>query len=208
MKPTRDEGRRIGVTPDHSSPLRCHLTNGEADQGAGDMRIAILGNSGSGKSVLARWLTGHSHAQLLDLDTVYWEPGEIAVARSPDAAASDLHAFCARTSHWVVEGCYASLTDIALEYSPLLIFLNPGMDQCLANCRARPWEPHKYSSRAEQDKHLEFLLTWVAGYYTRDGDTSLLGHKACFSAYGGRRVEVSVQPQLDPPSPEVLAWLA
>lgn len=42
------------------------------------MRIAILGNSGSGKSTVARWLAEHSGAALLDLDSVAWEPGHRA----------------------------------------------------------------------------------------------------------------------------------
>ncbi len=171
------------------------------------MHVAVLGNSGSGKSTLARWIAGYTYAPLLDLDTVVWEPGKIAVARSPEAARSDLAAFCSAKNHWIVEGCYASLVDTALEYSPFLIFLNPGEGQCIRNCRARPWEAHKYASRTEQDQQLAFLLSWVSEYYTRDGDMSLTGHQASFNAYTGRKVEVTVQPQLDPPSAEVLAWL-
>ena len=101
------------------------------------MRVAILGNSGSGKSTLARWIAGYTCASLLDLDTVAREPGKIPLARSPEAK-SDVHAFCSAKNHWIVEGCYASLVDTALEYSPLLIFLNPGEGQRLC------WElrPH------------------------------------------------------------------
>ena len=79
------------------------------------MCVAILGNSGSGKSTLARWIAGDTYAPLLDLDTVMWEPGKIAVARSPEAERSDLNAFCSAKNHWIVEGCYASLVDTALE---------------------------------------------------------------------------------------------
>ena len=170
------------------------------------MRVAVLGNSGSGKSTLARWIADYTYAPLLDLDTVVWEPGKIAVARSPEAARSDLHAFCSAKSRWIVEGCWL-LVNTALEYSPLLIFLNPGEGQCISNCRARPWEAHNYASRAEQDQQLAFLLSWVGEYYTREGDMSLTGHQACFNVYTGRKVEVTVRPQLDPPSAEVLAWL-
>lgn len=157
------------------------------------MRIAILGNSGSGKSTVARSLAARSGAALLDLDTVAWEPGQIAVARSPQAAQDDVRKFCAGHEHWVVEGCYASLANVALEFSPQLLFLDPGEQQCLENCRARPWEPHKYASKAEQDERLAFLLAWVREYYTRQGDMSLAGHRACFDAYGGRKQELRTQ---------------
>lgn len=172
------------------------------------MRVALLGNSGSGKSTLARWLAARTGAPLLDLDTVAWEPGQIAVARPVDAASADVRAFCRRHDSWVVEGCYASLVSIALEYSPRLSFMNPGEAQCLANCRARPWEPHKFASKAEQDERLAFLLAWVSEYYTRDGDMSLAGHRRCFEAYTGIKTEIREQPRIDPPSGEVLSWLS
>jgi hypothetical protein len=65
---------------------------------------------------------------MLDLDTVAWEPGKIAVARDPAVAAGDVHAFCLASDQWVVEGCYATLVRTALTHSPVLIFLEPGVD--------------------------------------------------------------------------------
>lgn len=171
------------------------------------MRIAILGNSGSGKSTLARWLADRCGAALLDLDTVAWEPGQIAVPREAAAAQADVRTFCSLHEHWIVEGCYAGLVEVALEHDVHLVFANPGEAQCAANCRARPWEPHKYATREEQDQRLPFLLAWVADYYVRDGDMSLAGHRACFEAHAGPKIELVEQPRLDPPSPTLLSWL-
>lgn len=170
------------------------------------MRIAILGNSGSGKSTLARWLAGRAKVPMLDLDTVAWEPGKVAVARDPLEAHADVRAFCSG-DEWVVEGCYASLVSVSLAYSPRLIFLNPGEAQCLANCQARPWEPYKYASKQEQDERLAFLLEWVREYYHRDGELSLAGHRQCFEGYPGPKTELTSRPPLDPPGAEVLSWL-
>lgn len=102
------------------------------------MRIAILGNSGSGKSTLAKWLVERSGAALLDLDSVAWEPDQVAVQRSEAAAEEDVREFCAPSSDWVVEGCYANLVRVALSFEPHLLFLNPGEDRCVSNCRSRP----------------------------------------------------------------------
>jgi hypothetical protein len=126
-----------------------------------------------------------------------WEPGQIAVARSSEAAKADVRAFCSRHENWVVEGCYASLVNEALLSSPILLFLNLGVAQCLANCRARPWEAHKYCSKEEQDERLAFLLSWVQEYYTRGGDMSLVEHRACFDAYSGAKEELRVQCDLE-----------
>lgn len=155
------------------------------------MRAAILGNSGSGKSTLARRLAAESGAVLLDLDTVAWEPGKIAVARPPEAARADVAAFCAGAA-WVVEGCYADLIESALAFGAELIFLNPGEAECLRRCRERPWEPHKYASKNEQDARLEFLLSWVSEYYRRDGPMSLKAHRAIFDGYSGPKREIVV----------------
>ena len=145
------------------------------------MRVAIIGNSGSGKSTLARRLSAERVLPTLDLDTVAWEPDKIAVPRDQ----ADVKAFCETNKAWVIEGCYAGLVHAALQFSPTLLFLEPGVDPCLANCRNRPWEPHKYNSRHEQDEKLEFLLAWVREYYVREDDLSLVAHQALFDAYAG-----------------------
>lgn len=171
------------------------------------MRFAILGNSGSGKSTLGRWLARSAGLAVLDLDTVAWEPDQPAVPRPPALAEAEVAAFCARQPRWVIEGCYANLIEAAFPFAPRLIFLNPGLESCTAHCRSRPWEPHKYRSREEQDANLPPLLQWVAEYYTRDGPMSLRAHEAVFAAYAGPKVECRRVPQLSPPDAEVLAWL-
>ncbi|HEY7640388.1 MAG TPA: hypothetical protein VH814_11730 [Steroidobacteraceae bacterium] len=164
------------------------------------MRVALIGNSGSGKSTLAHQLAAAHALPMLDLDTVAWEPGKVAVARDPDAAADDVRSFCSASDRWVVEGCYAGLVRTALGYSPVLLFLEPGVDACLENCRSRPWESHKYESKEVQDRHLEFLLSWVREYYSRAGDLSLSAHQALFDDYRGpkHKLTARVEPaQLD-----------
>lgn len=149
------------------------------------MRIAIIGNSGSGKSTLARMFASGGNTPMLDLDTIVWEPNQVAVSRDPKIVIADLERFCCGHADWVVEGCYANCIQVTLQYEPELVFLEPGRDTCISNCRNRPWEPHKYTSKAEQDSRLEFLLRWVTDYYEREGDMSLKAHKALFERYAG-----------------------
>jgi adenylate kinase family enzyme len=151
------------------------------------VRIAIIGNSGSGKSTLARELGARLELAILDLDGVAWEPGKIAVARDQTAAESDVAGFCDSYPRWVVEGCYAGLIGTALQRSPVLLFVEPGVDACLSNCRQRPWEPHKYASKQQQDEKLSFLLQWVTDYYRREGDHSLKSHQALYEGYQGAK---------------------
>lgn len=155
------------------------------------MRTLIVGNSGSGKSWHARALAAEHGLAHLDLDTIVWVPGQIAVARPLDEALADLRAFTSASSAWVVEGCYGDFIEAALPDCDMFIFMNPGKDVCLANNAQRPWEQHKYASKELQDSMLPFLLEWVGKYYDRDDTCSYAYHRRLFDAHKGPKQEVS-----------------
>jgi adenylate kinase family enzyme len=153
------------------------------------MRILVFGNSGSGKSTLAKQLNLTQRLSHLDLDSIVWEPDQIAVQRPSEAIASSLQLFLAQNDRWVIEGCYGDLVQAAASHCTELIFLNPGLETCLEHNRARPWEPHKYASRAAQDAMFANLQAWVAGYYERDDEWSYLAHRRIFDSFAGRKIE-------------------
>ncbi|HQZ31559.1 MAG TPA: shikimate kinase [Arenimonas sp.] len=153
------------------------------------MRVLVFGNSGSGKSTLAVRLAATHGLAHLDLDSIVWEPGKIAVPRAPEAIAASLHAFLEGHERWVIEGCYGELVDMAAGRCTELVFLNPGRDACLDNNTRRPWEPHKYASKEAQDAMLANLQAWVAGYYEREDAWSYRAHRRIFDAFTGRKIE-------------------
>lgn len=156
------------------------------------VRALVVGNSGSGKSTYARSLAARHGLVLLDLDTIVWEPGRIAVPRPSAAVSRDLLAFVDREPRWVVEGCYGDLVEAALPYCTRLVFLDPGLAACLANNERRPWEPHKYACKADQDALLPALQAWVADYYTRADACSHRWHRRIFEAFAGEKLELTV----------------
>lgn len=159
-------------------------------------RIVIFGNAGSGKSTYASHLASRLGLNHLDLDVLVWEPGKIALARPPSAVEADVTHFLDHNARWVIEGCYSEWVELASKRCTELLFLNPGESVCLAHCRARPWEPHKYVSPAAQDRMLDFLLGWVSAYYTRDDSCSLLRHEQLFQAFAGAKRELTSEPDL------------
>jgi len=69
--------------------------------------------------------------------------------------------------------------------------LNPGVDACIRNASARPWEPHKYATREAQDANLPMLIDWIRAYATRTDEFSLAAHRALFDAYAGAKRELT-----------------
>ena len=164
-------------------------------------RIVVFGNSGSGKTTLARALTSQYGLAHLDLDSLAWDsPG---VRRSSTQSASAVREFIHKHSEWVIEGCYGDLLEHVLPYASELRFLNPGVEACIANCRARPWEPEKYASKEAQDQKLDFLLDWVRKYesradeYSSDLDQlcSLARHRELFESFRGLKMELLSLPR-------------
>jgi len=154
-------------------------------------RYVIIGNSGSGKSTLAQRLSVQHDLPILELDTIVWEQGKIAVERPLHNAVADLQRFVEANEGWVIEGCYAELVERLVSYRPFLYFLNPGAQVCRANNQHRAWEPHKYATAEAQEAMLAVLLEWVDGYYSRKDSWSLSCHRRLFDAYSGMKAEIN-----------------
>ena len=154
-------------------------------------RIVIVGNSGSGKSTLASELASEHDLAHLDLDTLAWEPTTPPTRTPVDVAARELQAFVRRHERWVAEGCYADLVELLLPHADELIFLDRPVDVCQKHARRRPWEPHKYPTKAAQDENLEMLLDWIAAYPDRAGLLGRGAHEALFHAFDGNKRRIT-----------------
>lgn len=170
------------------------------------MRALIIGNAGSGKSTWARALAAAHELEYLDLDTLYWQQPQPASGPQPReiaAIAADLDRFAQDRSRWVVEGCYSDCIAHLLPRASVLHFINPGEAVCLAQARARPWEPHKYVSHEAQQANLDLLCAWISDYYRRLAPWSLAEHRALFEGHAGEKLEWGASAEQ--PLPEILA---
>src|SRR5262245_22751724 len=164
------------------------------------MKVLVFGNSGSGKSTYARALAAREGLAHLDSDSIVWGIGDaasvkklqetkIAVQRPDEAVAASLRSFIDSHAAWVIEGCYGELIRAASAHCTQLVFLNPGIDACVANNLKRPWEPHKYASLDLQNSMLDQLQKWVTEYYQRTDAYSYRVHREIFDAFTGPKVE-------------------
>lgn len=152
-----------------------------------NQRVLIFGNSGSGKSTLARRLAEEGDLAHLDLDTLAWLP-QSPPRRAPLAeSAGRIRSLIDAHAGWVIEGCYTDLLELAAPFARQAVFLNLDVEQCVANARNRPWEPHKYESKAAQDANLDMLIGWIRGYFERDDVFSYRAHREFYERFPGEK---------------------
>jgi adenylate kinase family enzyme len=154
-----------------------------------ETRIVIIGNAGTGKSTLAKKMARERGVSHFDLDSIAWDSKNGIDRRPLDESLRELQDFIDSRSEWVIEGCHMSLVQPVMHHCSELIFLNPGVVQSELNCRARPFEPHKFPSAEAQQENLEALIEWMKSYETRDDEFSLAAHRALFDSFSGPKAE-------------------
>ena len=153
-------------------------------------KIIIFGNSGAGKTTLAKQLQQNFKLEHLDLDTLAWSDENTPTRKLLTQSINEIDVFLSHKHDWVIEGCYTDLLEYVAKQANEMLFLNPGVEVCINNCRNRAWEPHKYASKEEQDKNLEMLIDWVKQYETRNDEFSLKAHIALYESFQNRKTVV------------------
>ena len=152
-------------------------------------RIVIFGNSGSGKSTLAKDVAAKHTLSHLDLDVLAWQKTVPPKRKTIEESQLEIDLFLNNNHNWVIEGCYSDLLSLVIQKATEIIFLNPGVETCVDNCRNRPWEPHKYKTMEEQNNNLDLLINWVEQYPERNDEFSLSSHQKLFDAFTGTKTE-------------------
>jgi len=150
-------------------------------------KLLIFGNSGSGKSTLANRLSAEEGLAHLDLDTLAWQATTPPQRQLIEESNKVLQSFVKANSAWVIEGCYTDLLECVVSEADEIIFMDLPIQACIKNAKNRPWEPHKYASKQEQDHMLEFLLSWIADYENREDTFSAKSHRQFFEAFKGAK---------------------
>jgi adenylate kinase family enzyme len=153
-------------------------------------KILIFGNSGSGKTTLANQLSDKFSLTHLDLDILAWLDTQPPARKPLAESIKIMDDFLSQHDNWVIEGCYADLLSYVSKKANEIIFLNPGIDVCISHCENRPWEPHKYKSKEEQDENLDMLIEWIKQYNKRDDEFSLKAHQTLFNSFKGIKKEI------------------
>ncbi len=125
-------------------------------------KIAVIGISGSGKSVFARELTRQTGLPVFHMDTLFWKGNWEAVPETEYIEKQ--RELLVKNKEWIIEGYVDEALADRLKAADLIIYLDyPGL---LCAWRVlRRWVEHRKESRPELPKealeefHMKFL--WV-----------------------------------------------
>lgn len=159
------------------------------------MKAILLGNAGAGKSTLSRLMMAKQPAARLSLDEVAFRGG--TDRRPLEDSIEEVKRWISAHPSWIIEGCYADIIEPLLAYCDELVFLNPGVEACVAHCLSRPWEPEKFRSRQEQDENLANLIQWVRSYESRADEYGLARHRALYESFPGKKSEFTHPSQYE-----------
>jgi adenylate kinase family enzyme len=84
-------------------------------------RIAVVGTTGSGKTILARQLSRRLAIPLVELDALYWGPGW---SETPTPLFRERVAMALQGAAWVVDGNYSKVRDLVWSRAHSLVWLD------------------------------------------------------------------------------------
>jgi adenylate kinase family enzyme len=163
-------------------------------------RMLVVGNSGSGKSYVARRVSEALGLHCVHLDQIFWKPGGCSEKRPVDEVLTELDRIRAGRS-WVVEGTFGDLVERCIPDATDFIFLDLTPEECEKNLRTRGFEPEKWADPELGRSKFEGLIAWAKDYRNRTDRFSRPFHSRLYESFERNRLHFKS-------SAEVTAWLA
>jgi adenylate kinase family enzyme len=159
-------------------------------------RTVIIGNSGSGKSYLAKSLSAIYSTPIIHLDQLFWMPGGFNEKRPMDEIKSEIERKRNETA-WIIEGVFGELAEMFLSRAHSLIFLDMDWTVCHAGLLVRGSESSKQLDAAKAEENFKELLLWAEQYWIRTNLCSHSGHLRLFSNFAGHKFKFTCRAEVD-----------
>ena len=161
------------------------------------VKVCILGNSGSGKSYLAKKLGGALNSDistLVFLDSLYFVPernenGSL-IRRSDSEKAQLVEQIKSGQDGWIVEGVFGELIESFLDNTPnaIILFLDIDWEVCQRRIVQRP---NNIEGVMDTPESMAKLLKYAENYFTRTDKRSHLGHSEIFQSFQGIKLRIT-----------------
>ena len=137
-------------------------------------KILILGNGGSGKTVLAEQLRKKLATALLSLDSIYWTQGW--THQCPALYLKTVDDFM-KNDHWIIEGTPMLGLQRRIEQATLIIFIDLPRIQCIKNAVIRSFS-HRFNKKKNPSgcpaiKINRATIQWIWQFNSRQKKTIL-----------------------------------
>ena len=130
-------------------------------------RIVIIGNSGSGKSHLAKSLSKIYSIPIIHLDQLFWMPGGFNEKRPKDEVKNEIEQK-RKDNSWIAEGVFGELAELFLARAETLIYLDLDWATCHSSLMVRGSESSRQLLSAKAEENFRNLLLWAEQYWTRN----------------------------------------
>jgi adenylate kinase family enzyme len=139
-----------------------------------DLRIAIIGSGGAGKSTFARTLAKKLNIPVVHLDAMFWHPGWVEMPQDEWRSRQEE---LVRESSWIIDGTHAPTLDVRLRAANTVVILDLNRYLCTWRIVKRRV---RYRRRARSDRapgcheHLNATyVRWVWRYRSRSRPEAL-----------------------------------
>ena len=170
-----------------------HASLGGSNSG---MKKIIIGNSGSGKSYLAKSMSEQLGIPVVHLDELFWMPGGFNEKRPKDIVFDEIEQL-SKGASWIVEGVYGELASRFFSEADELIWLNFEWSECESGLLARGSESSKQLDPESAEANFRQLLIWASEYWSRNDLRSCKGHSELVDNFKGEKTVLRNRLEVD-----------
>jgi adenylate kinase family enzyme len=152
--------------------------------------MIIVGNSGSGKTWLAKNLAQIVGCSVIHLDHIFWEPGGFDKPRSPEVVAKMIEE-SKNGEFWIAEGVFGELAERYIERAQYLVWLDIDWPVCRDRLLRRGSVSKRHMERKESEEGLQQLVEWASLYYERNNARSYGGHKKLMDNFHSQKIYIN-----------------
>jgi len=162
------------------------------------VKVCILGNSGSGKSYLAKKIgCSYPNVALAFLDYIYFCPERNetgSLVRRSEVEKSQLIESIKSNESWIAEGVFGELVEKFLYPTDhvILLFLDIEWEICQQRIVQRP---NNFEGVIDSQESLSKLLKFGAAYFTRTDKRSCHGHLEIFNLFQGPKLRITSEEE-------------